>query len=209
LPKYVGFFEAFLKHEPAAATDMFADRNPPSKRGLFFPVPLIRMVYEANPAAISHQGSSYAFNQCFCNSDIDSVRYVLTVSRGRKLKDPMVRQFCTMQCVAAGLENIRLAHSYRPENISVKAADSCLPLHSFVYMLPKVLNAVRVAMETVRFLSNIILLELQRLLKLMVRRYRQDTMHTCAPATRLVELEAHAAAAAACCPCRGPSRAES
>jgi hypothetical protein len=32
LPKYVGFFEAFLKYEPAAATDMSAD-NPPSKRG--------------------------------------------------------------------------------------------------------------------------------------------------------------------------------
>jgi hypothetical protein len=27
LPKYVGFFESFLKYEPAAATDMPADRR--------------------------------------------------------------------------------------------------------------------------------------------------------------------------------------
>jgi hypothetical protein len=66
------------------------------------------------------------------NSDIDSVRYVYSLyPEAAKLKDPdSGEQFCTMQC-RRQVENIRLAHSC-PENISVKAADSCLPLHSFV-----------------------------------------------------------------------------
>jgi hypothetical protein len=52
LPKYVGFFEAFLKHEPAAATDMSADKTL-LQSAAYLSCPLIRMVYEANPAAIS------------------------------------------------------------------------------------------------------------------------------------------------------------
>jgi hypothetical protein len=50
----------------------------------------------------------------------DSVRYVYSLyPEAAKLKDSGGRQFCTMQQRS---ENIRLAHSYCPENISVKDA---------------------------------------------------------------------------------------
>jgi hypothetical protein len=49
LPKYVGFFESFLRHEPAAATDMVAVKSPPSTR-LSSPCPADPNGHEANPA---------------------------------------------------------------------------------------------------------------------------------------------------------------
>jgi hypothetical protein len=56
----------------------------------FFPVPLIRMVYEANPAAISHQcqmqGCLYIN---VLRNTIDTVRYLYSLyPEAAKLKDP-------------------------------------------------------------------------------------------------------------------------
>jgi hypothetical protein len=115
----------------------------PPSRGSSSPVPLIRMVYEANPAAISHQVSGrLPLHLCFNNTIDTMLRCVLTVSRGCKLKDPgNGRQFCTMR--SGSLENIRLAHSYCPENISVKAADSSCPTFICDRCCYQVRNAVR------------------------------------------------------------------
>jgi hypothetical protein len=69
LAKVCRLLRGVSEHEPAAATDMSADK-PSFKRGLSFTVPLIRMVYEANPAAISHQVSAYGLplHQCLFNT---------------------------------------------------------------------------------------------------------------------------------------------
>jgi hypothetical protein len=112
LPKYVGFFEAFLKHEPAAATDMVIYSL---LGGGLPPCPADRMVYEANPAAISHQASVFG---CFTSMPFFWKHhrfrsYVYSLyPEAAKLKDPdRARQFAL--CSTGGrLENIRLAHSY-------------------------------------------------------------------------------------------------
>jgi hypothetical protein len=77
------------------------------------------MVYEANPAAISHQASVWvAFTNAFWNT-IDSVRYVYSLyPEAAKLKILRARQFCTMQRGAAVRKYS--AYSYCPENISEK-----------------------------------------------------------------------------------------
>jgi hypothetical protein len=63
---------------------------------------------------------------------IDSVRYVYSLYPEAAKLDPDRReQFCTVQCVKWQVRKIfALAHSYCPDNISVKAAD--LVLHTFV-----------------------------------------------------------------------------
>jgi hypothetical protein len=98
LPKYVGFFEAFLKYEPASDRYVCRSELPPS-RGSSFPVPLIRMVYEANPAAISHQVSGRLPLHLCSNNTIDSMLPLCTHCIQRPLlKDPGNGQtFCTMR----------------------------------------------------------------------------------------------------------------
>jgi hypothetical protein len=75
------------------------------------------------PAAISHQVvGRLPLHQCLTGSTIRPL-CVLLYPEAAKLKIlTTVRQFCTLQC--GRLENIRLAHSYCPENISVKDAGS-------------------------------------------------------------------------------------
>jgi hypothetical protein len=55
LPKYVGFFEAFLKHEPAAATDMSADKTL-LQSAAYLSCPLIEWSMRPTRRR-SHQGS--------------------------------------------------------------------------------------------------------------------------------------------------------
>jgi hypothetical protein len=83
LAKVCRLLRGFSEVRPAAATDML-QMKPSFKRGFSSPCPLIRMVYEANPAAISHQGrrDMIAFTSMpFGNHRFRSLR-VLTVSRG-------------------------------------------------------------------------------------------------------------------------------
>jgi hypothetical protein len=131
LPKY-RLLRVFLKYEPAAATDMLAGGAPPSRRGYLPPVPLIRMVYEANPAAISSvSGYGLPLHQCSVDTNtIDSVRYVYyCIQRLPLLKDPGYgRQFCTLQ-QSGRLENIRLATA-TVQRISVKFTDPSAHIHS-------------------------------------------------------------------------------
>jgi hypothetical protein len=84
LPKYVGFFVS--EYEPAAATDMSADKNPPSSAAIFS-LSADRMVYEANPAAIScrHYGCLY-INVFWKHHRYHSFRYVLLYPEAAKLK---------------------------------------------------------------------------------------------------------------------------
>jgi hypothetical protein len=76
------------------------------------PVPLIRMVYEANPAA-SHIVSRYGspLHQCLTTPSYSPLR-VLTVSRGCQAEDPGNGETILHYAVRRQLENIRLAHSY-------------------------------------------------------------------------------------------------
>jgi hypothetical protein len=87
LPKYVGFFEAFLKYEPAAATDMSAD-NPPSQRGSSSPCNSNGLRGQPGGDLSSGVRIGCLYINVFQNT-IDTVRYVYSLyPEAAKLKDP-------------------------------------------------------------------------------------------------------------------------
>jgi hypothetical protein len=161
LPKYVGFFEAFLKYEPAAATDMLQIETL-LQSAVILPCPADPNGLRGQPGGDLSSGVVIcALHQCFCNTHRFRSLRVLTVSRGCLLKDPMARQFCTMQCG-------RQVRKYSPGSQLLSReyiGESCrfvsAPTFICVYVAQSV-ECSEVAMETVRFFSSIILLELQR-----------------------------------------------
>jgi hypothetical protein len=148
LAKVCGFFEVFLKSEPLLATDM------PAGKLLLHALsssPLIRMVYEANPAAISYRCIwGLPLHQCLLETP--SIPFAMCTPCIQRLPAEAPgdgEQFCIGG--GGGLENIRLAHSYCPENISVRNGDRFYPTYICEKCCDQMWNCSEVAMETVRF----------------------------------------------------------
>jgi hypothetical protein len=163
LAKVCRLLRVFLKYEPAAATDI-ADKAPPS-RAAFFSVPLIRMVYEANPAisSVSRYGLPY-INVFVETLSIPFATCTPCIQRLPLLKDPgNGKQFCTCS-------EERQSRKYSPgsqllsrKNISVKLQMNRLaPTFICVKVLQQKGTVCRGGYGDCAF-PSIILLELQRL----------------------------------------------
>jgi hypothetical protein len=202
LPKYVGFLR-HSKYEPAAATDMSADKETSSKASSPYP---------ADPNGLRGQPGGYLSSVVSnrwpllisLETPSSIVRYVYSLyPEAAKAERP--HRYNSALCRAERQSSIRLAHGYRPENICQKKCRS----RFCPYIICEKVVALNMwnaggGYEIVRF-SSIILLELQRLLRLTISPGHH--INTCTLAQMEVRAEAHAAAAAACRPQR-PSRAK-
>lgn len=144
--QYMDFFKTFLGYEPAAA-EVFINHDFDHKFSLLYnvaanwPLPVIQMVYEANPAAISCHGvyqhhrfypaGTTVLSECVRGNSKEAIQYVF--SKCPKAAE-LDESYPTLHLAIfyRGVDIVRLVHSFCPESISQKDHEDCTPLHTFM-----------------------------------------------------------------------------